>query len=70
MKNTLALALLTLTSGFAQENWPQFRGAQSLGVAANTNLPTVWSTNQNVAWKATIPGMGWSSPIVWETESL
>ena len=65
MKNTLALALLTLTSGFAQENWPQFRGAQSLGVAANTNLPTVWSTNQNVAWKATIPGMGWSSPIVW-----
>lgn len=33
----------------AQDNWPQFRGAQSLGVADNKNLPTTWSTNQNIA---------------------
>src|SRR5438046_6412873 len=25
----------------------------------------IWSTNQNVAWKTAVPGMGWSSPIVW-----
>ncbi len=49
----------------AQTNWPQFRGEQSLGVASNRNLPTTWSTNQNVAWKTTVPGLGWSSPVVW-----
>jgi len=65
MKNTFTFALFCAASAIAQENWPQFRGEQSLGVAANQNLPTVWSTNQNVAWKTTVPGMGWSSPIVW-----
>ena len=65
MKKTLVFALAGFTSAFAQENWPQFRGEQSLGVSTNQHLPTVWSTNQNVAWKATVPGMGWSSPIVW-----
>ena len=49
----------------AQQNWPQFRGHQALGVATNANLPTTWSTNRNVAWKTAVPGFGWSSPIVW-----
>ena len=65
LKKILPLALFCFTSALAQENWPQFRGEQSLGVGANQNLPTVWSTNRNVAWKAAVPGMGWSSPIVW-----
>lgn len=52
-------------SACAQDNWPQFRGAQSLGVADNPNLPTTWSTNQNVAWQTVVPGLGWSSPVVW-----
>ncbi|NOS68956.1 MAG: PQQ-binding-like beta-propeller repeat protein [Verrucomicrobia bacterium] len=52
-------------SADAQINWPQFRGEQSLGVASNKNLPAVWGTNQNVAWKTSVPGMGWSSPVVW-----
>jgi outer membrane protein assembly factor BamB len=49
----------------AQENWPQFRGAQSLGVSANPNLPDTWSDTENVAWKTDVKGRGWSSPIVW-----
>ncbi len=49
----------------AQENWPQFRGANSEGVATNGHLPTTWSTNENVAWKTAVPGQGWSSPVVW-----
>jgi outer membrane protein assembly factor BamB len=57
--------LLSLTFAFGQENWPQFRGEESLGVAKNPNLPTSWSTNKNVAWQANVPGMGWSSPIIW-----
>lgn len=46
-------------------NWPQFRGAGSLGVAEDPNLPDQWSATENVAWKTDIPGVGWSSPIVW-----
>jgi outer membrane protein assembly factor BamB len=49
----------------AQDNWPQFRGADSLGVSANSNLPDHWSATENVAWKTDLPGRGWSSPIVW-----
>src|SRR3954470_4856571 len=46
-------------AAWGQENWPQFRGPGSLGVGHNQNLPTTWSTNQNVAWKTAVPGMGW-----------
>ncbi len=46
-------------------HWPQFRGPDSSGSAASAKLPEKWSTSENVAWKADIPGKGWSSPIVW-----
>src|SRR4029079_94316 len=29
-------------------------------------LPETWSETENVAWKTNIPGLGWSSPIVWD----
>src|ERR1044071_292487 len=48
-----------------EANWPQFRGARSLGVSAARGLPDRWSATENVAWKTDIPGRGWSSPIVW-----
>ena len=70
IRNTLrrSLSCLILAGAFsvvAQDNWPQFRGDQALGVAHNPNLPTTWATNQNVAWRTAVPGMGWSSPVVW-----
>jgi outer membrane protein assembly factor BamB len=48
-----------------EANWPQFRGTGARGVATNAGLPEHWSATENVAWKAEIPGRGWSSPIVW-----
>lgn len=47
------------------DSWPQFRGAQSDGVAEDGALPDTWSKTENVVWKSAIPGVGWSSPIVW-----
>ncbi len=64
----LAAAVLWLGAALplvAAENWPQFRGADSLGVADNANLPDHWSDTENVAWKTDVAGRGWSSPIVW-----
>lgn len=47
------------------EEWPRFRGPTGQGISHEKNLPTKWSASDNIAWKAEIPGEGWSSPIVW-----
>lgn len=48
------------------ENWPQFRGADSLGTSDDDpRLPETWSATENIRWKTPLPGMGWSSPVVW-----
>lgn len=51
------------------ENWPQFRGTHSDGVA-QAGFPGSWDTNRNVRWKIAIDGEGWSCPIVWEHDLL
>ena len=48
-----------------QENWARFRGPNGQGISKATNLPVSWSAEENIVWKAQIPGEGWSSPIVW-----
>ena len=61
----VVLALVASGLAVRAEQWPQFRGPGSTGVGEGANLPETWSTTQNVRWKATIPGQGWSSPIAW-----
>ena len=48
------------------ENWPQWRGPDYDGVSHETNLPTTWSESSNVVWKLEMPGMGGSTPAVWD----
>lgn len=59
------LVLFLVPAINAAENWPQFRGSGARGVSEAKGLPEEWSTTENVAWKAAVPGRGWSSPIVW-----
>jgi outer membrane protein assembly factor BamB len=61
----VAVALCVLPLAVRADQWPQFRGPGSTGVAEGSNLPDTWSTTQNVKWKTAIPGHGWSSPIAW-----
>jgi outer membrane protein assembly factor BamB len=60
---TLALALLF---PFADTNWPQFRGPAAGGVGSGTP-PLEWNADsgKNIRWKAEIPGLGHSSPVIW-----
>lgn len=44
--------------------WSQFRGRDGQGISESKDLPSTWSTNQNIAWKVPLPGPGGSSPIV------
>jgi outer membrane protein assembly factor BamB len=58
----MALALVTLS---ADVNWPQFRGMHAGVVADDPALPETWGASENVVWKTEVPGVGWSSPVVW-----
>ena len=56
---------LVIVCAFATDpEWPGFRGPSSNPSATNSNLPEKWSKTVNIEWTATLPGLGWSSPIV------
>ncbi len=61
----LCLALFTLSSLAASQNWPGWRG-DGTGVSAEKGLPEKWGPETNVRWKTAIVGDSISSPIVWE----
>ena len=65
LRRAILFASLIAFGLAATDNWPQFRGPQSSGVADDPNLPETWSAIKNVVWKTEIPGSGWSSPVVW-----
>lgn len=62
----VALACPLLAGNAAAENWPQWRGPAADGVCSETGVPTRWGSSDHVLWKTEIPGIGHSSPIVWE----
>jgi outer membrane protein assembly factor BamB len=65
-KFTLAPVLIAL--GFAvstrADDWPQWRGPQGTSVAPVGNFPTQFSPTEKVIWKAKLPGVGSSTPII------
>jgi outer membrane protein assembly factor BamB len=66
--NLIAAAILFISgTAFDSVNatdWPQWRGPDGTGYAANCNPPTQWSGTKNIRWKVEIPGAGHASPIV------
>ncbi|MCA9042266.1 MAG: PQQ-like beta-propeller repeat protein, partial [Planctomycetaceae bacterium] len=60
------LALLFVTMHLQAENWPRWRGPERNGISSETNLPTEWSKEKNVAWRVPLPGHGGSTPIIWD----
>lgn len=46
-------------------DWSRFRGPNGSGIAPDPQpVPTEWSAQKNLKWKAPLPGPGTSSPIV------
>lgn len=58
----MIFAMVASTDIAPAEDWPQFRGPDAQGHSAETNLPIEWSATENVRWKRSVPGTGWSSP--------
>jgi len=61
-----------ILNGYSQipynQQWPSFRGPWALGFIENSKPPTTWNaeTGEHIKWKTAIPGLGHSSPIVWD----
>jgi outer membrane protein assembly factor BamB len=59
--------LLLLSASFAQgdsrSDWTQFRGPEGRGVTSSS-LALEWSGSNHVEWTSSVPGAGWSSPVV------
>jgi len=63
----LLVCLLQTSPIDAQESWPAWRGPTNNGHAADSATPpTEWSENDGIKWKTELPGLGNSTPCVWE----
>ncbi|MFC2159027.1 PQQ-binding-like beta-propeller repeat protein, partial [Acidobacteriota bacterium] len=66
----LAAAAVTLQGEETKDgvNWPSFRGTDAKGFVEGFKTPVSWDlkNSKNVAWKTPIPGLGHSSPVIWE----
>jgi outer membrane protein assembly factor BamB len=57
------LTALVVPGLFGQE-WTRFRGPNGTGESEAQGLPATW-TSADYAWKAALPGIGHSSPVLW-----
>jgi len=70
----LAISVLIYTGLSAQDppvperQWPMFRGYYARGYLDSTSIPETWNVekNENILWKAEVPGLGLSCPVIWD----
>jgi outer membrane protein assembly factor BamB len=65
MLSAFCLLLACFTSIVQADNWPQWRGPQRDGISTAISIPVEWSSENNVAWRAPMPGQGGATPAVW-----
>ena len=63
MRVTILLFACTVLFA-ADDDWPRWRGPNNDGMARG-DAPLEWNDTKNIAWRATIPGRGHSSPVIW-----
>lgn len=60
----LVLPVVLLVSQVNAQEWTRFRGPNGTGVGEAANIPAQW-TEADQNWKAELPGVGHSSPVLW-----
>jgi outer membrane protein assembly factor BamB len=65
-KTFIASAVFALTTWtqVPAADWNQFRGGESLSIAAETKLAGLESGQGSVAWRREIAGNGWAQPVI------
>jgi outer membrane protein assembly factor BamB len=51
--------------GEGSKYWPRWRGPSGQGHVPGTNYTDAWSSAEHVKWRAAVPGLGHSAPIIW-----
>src|SRR6266478_434244 len=64
LRGSVTTLVLVAALAAAEGDWPYWRGPNADGMARG-DAPLRWSDKEHVAWKATVPGRGFSSPVVW-----
>ncbi len=64
MTRLLTLLVTCVALFAADDDWPRWRGPNNDGMARG-DAPLEWSDSKGIAWRATIPGRGHSSPVIW-----
>jgi len=62
----VVLTLSLTATGLQAENWANWRGPNYNGTSPETGLPETFSLTENVKWQVEMPGIGASTPIIWE----
>jgi outer membrane protein assembly factor BamB len=63
---TLILVIGACACPAMGENWPAWRGPSGDGVSHEKDLPTAWNKANGIAWTASIPEWGDSTPAIWK----
>ncbi len=61
---TLMIVSAAANSAIHASDWPHWRGPFFNGSSDEKNLPSQWSTSENIAWSADLPGGAAATPIV------
>jgi outer membrane protein assembly factor BamB len=56
--SALASCLVLAGTLRAADNWPQWRGPNAAGIAAEGDYPVKFSADENVAWNVDVAGLG------------
>jgi len=74
MIRKIAVLLLATAAPLPAAEWPQWRGPDGQGHAADArNLPVSWrvgpagrevAEGENICWRTDLPGRAWSSPVI------
>ena len=62
----VGVVLLSLVRVSADDQWPQFRGPQAGVAADDPACPTRGAKPRTSSGRVDVPGLGWSSPVVWD----
>lgn len=61
----IAVISLLLVSVVSAGQWPRFRGPNGQGISDAKTIPVKW-TQSDYDWRIELPGVGPSSPVVWD----
>ena len=65
LEQLVLISVVLLVSVAQGKQWTRFRGPNGQGISNAKTIPVKW-TQKDYNWKVKLPGVGHSSPVVWE----